>query len=767
MKVTRLEQERGRVLEILEGAASERIKLRYLVRFFSTARSEFPFEVLESYYLEFFSSFLTLVKEPNLYYSDLHYLSQVGGLVDIYQRHLADAVDQDLVSSMRDRVIWLRIAISLLLGEYERAVAELETGTSDHFPECDRNAILEILHAPGGSCSHIQDIEVLIEKNFPRSFQLLSGIRARLQDSIECQKPDKLYLLFVEKTEMNEVPDEDRGVLAPVRLRTSLRPPRSEEQLFRFDRDLVPQSGSLFRSLHEVIDAVRPILNDRYPDGAVRKYFQFEFFFGDKEAAYTGHSLEAGLGLLTAAGMVNAYFRRPIIRLDQGAVVTGGLDPKGDLVPVDNLGLQAKIKAAFYTPVKRIVVPSANLRSAAEALDFLRQKHPGRNLSLESAENLNQLFDDRNLVVRTQPTVPVRILTGIRHNQKKLAWAAAASLIALIGYQRLLDTVFRDRNPAQFEVEGKVLVVRNAGGDMLWEHDFGVELTDRWYGEDRLNAVVKDADHDGKNEVLIGIFENEHPEISGKIFCFGPDGMLRFLVRAGRKFLFNGETYADHYRIAFVDLQDVDADGREEVLSIAHQYPWCPCCINIWTLEGKKLGEYWHYGQMDRLTCLDLDQDREKEIVATGLSNAHRCAVLAVLSVPAMDSALFRIEGSEILPAGKEVYYLRFPRTEISRITGGRDLAYEVLEMEGGIQVAVGNGAASMDDHYSNLLYYCLGRDLRYRSVSISDNYDRFILQKTGRAPDPEILEQLNRIEYFDGVKWVSRAQKTENWGMK
>ncbi|MBN1893728.1 hypothetical protein JW906_04510, partial [bacterium] len=339
MKVTRLEQERGRVLEILNGAASERIKLRCLVRFFSTARSEFPFELLESYYLEFFSSFLTLVKEPNLYYSDLHYLSQVGGLVDIYQRHLSDAVDQDLVSSMRARVSWLRIAVSLLLGEYERAVAELETGTGESFPVRDRNAVLEILHAPGNACSHLQDIEVLIEKNFPGSHQLLSGIRTKLQDSIECRKSDRLYLLFVEKTAMDEVPDEDRGVLLPVRLRTSLRPPRSEEQLFRFDRDLVPQSGSLFKSLHHVVDSVRAILNDRYPDGAVRRYFQFEFFFRDEEAAYTGHSLEAGLGLLTAAGMVNAYFGRPVIGLDQSAVVTGGLDPRGGLIPVDELGL--------------------------------------------------------------------------------------------------------------------------------------------------------------------------------------------------------------------------------------------------------------------------------------------------------------------------------------------------------------------------------------------------------------------------------------------
>jgi len=661
------------VLEVLGGPASERTKLRSLVQFFSSARSTFPFELLESYYLEFFSSFLTLVKESNLFCTDLQYLSQAGGLIDIFQRHLVDSVDSEAVGSMRDRLSRLRIEACFILGEYERAVAELETGSGENYTVRDRNAILEILHAPGAPCSRIQDIEVLIEKDYPKSYGLLSGIRAHWLESFDCRKADSLYLLFVEKMDAGEVPDEDRGVLLPIRLRTSLRPSRSEEQLFRLDRDLVPQSGSLFRSLHDVIDSVRPLLNDRYPDGAVKKFFQFEFFLPDKEAVYTGHSLEAGLGLLAAAGMVNTYFGRPIVGLGQDAVVTGGLDNQGNLIPVDDLGLRAKIKAAFYAPLRRVVVPSANLRSAAEALDSLSQKHPGRNLSLESAKDLSQLFDDRNLVVRTRLTLPIRVLSGIRHNQKKLAWVAAALLMVLIGYQRLLNTVFKDRNPAQFNVEGKVLVVRNAVGEKLWEHDCGVELSGNRYARDQRRVAVKDVDQDDDNEILIGIYENDFSELSGKIFCFESDGSIRFQARPGRGFTAGAETYADHYRIYFLDVQDVNADGRNEILSIAHQYPWCPCCVNVWTLEGKKLGEYWHYGQFESLACLDIDGDGVMEIFAVGQGNAYKCAVLVVLRLSAMDSSMFQVLGSEILPAGKELYYLRFPRSEVSIIMGGRD----------------------------------------------------------------------------------------------
>jgi hypothetical protein len=202
---------------------------------------------------------------------------------------------------------------------------------------------------------------------------------------------------------------------------------------------------------------------------------------------------------------------------------------------------------------------------------------------------------------------------------------------------------------------------------------------------------------------------------------------------------FGAAAYEDHYRVAFAACLDLDGDGVKEILSISHQYPWFPCVVNVWNLKGEKLGEYWHAGQLERLETVDLDGDGTKEILALGQNNEYNCAVLAVLPAFGMSGASPQTRGGLYEAAGfgpgRERFYIRFPQSEIFRLSGSRDYAIQALDRAEGIQIGVANGGLQQPGAPTGMiLFYLFDREFRPKEIQIGDSYRIAVRRLSGRT---------------------------------
>jgi hypothetical protein len=758
MKTLELEQARSRLAERLAGPASAHEKLTFIVRFFGSAAPHFGADALRSYHLEFSSPFLKAASGAAFANRPPEFLQDVLGWIRVYrERFAAETSTADLDRAERAAAFAL-LETAIVLGEWESGLGTLETLSGERIPAEIRDAAVSASADPAETCRKLADA---MSVRCPAAAGVLQAIAGRWAAEYGSQAEDRLWLLFSQKSADGEqaASERDCGLLVSAALRTRVRlHPNAADDTIRLNNDWVSRTEPFHRLIRGALAVMRPVLAKTGYAAPSDRHGHFIFALSDREAAFVGRSLEAPLALLAAGGLVNGFYGRPLVLFPNDTAVTGGVDGEGRILPVDADGLKAKLRAAFFSPLRRVVVPWPNLQEAVSVIEELRLAHPNRKLDLQSADTLEALWNDRNVAAAGPVTAVVRLTAGLRRNRVRIAWSAASAGILLILALLLLPLLFRDRNPASIDISGSVLVAKSAGGRELWKHDFGVPLTRSRYADPSLRVRVTDVDGDGRAEVLFGVYESANlGEMNGSIYLFGPDGKIRLRLKTGRAMPFGGEPYEDHYRVAFVDARDLDGDGRGEIVSIAFHFPDYPCCVNVWSLSGEKLGEYWHSGQLEKAEYIDADRDGVLELFLTGQNNEYRCAVLAVLKPPRLTGASPQTPGGHYaadgLGTGGEMQYIRFPKSVLSELAHNRDSALHAEEHGGRIRVGLVNTAASTDGRLSHFIYYIF--DLRFRllDVDVGDCYFSRVFELRGRPlTDSELFRPVLR---FDGSGWL------------
>ena len=773
MKVIQIEKEREKVAGILNGENSDRTTLNALTDFFYRINQHHPFEILKSYYLEFSSHLFSAITEASLGCADPDMLSQILDVLNKYEI-IKDEIEPDDLHRCIHVINKMTVRVWFILGEWKRAVDVLEVITNESLGLENRRTLKSRLAKFSEPFECLDVVNTFFNESHSQSSRICQEIFDEWNQDYKGRKIDRAHLLLVE----NGMPHDlykGSGVLLPLDLRVKQRPGDAEEDIIKFNNELLSANGAFTHALKDAVAAARTVAESRYGHEIQNRYFSLSLSVSDKQAAYTGGSLGATVAMLTYCGICNAFFRQTLSAPILESVVTGGVDMLGNLIPVGEKGLKQKVAAAFFSPVKRLMAPWKNMPSALQILESLKRKYPNRHLHIESAENLNQIIDDRNLIHSKPLILPRKVVSGVRRHGRRIAWVASFLVILiLVIYLSSKGRLWKDRNPADFRIVGQYLVVNNVSGQEIWRYDFGFPLTNIYYKNPVENIKIKDTDRDGRNELLAGIYENDFPDYSGYFYHFNDNGDIIFQKKTGKKMTFGAVKYSGHYRITFLDAQDFNGDGKYEFITIAHQYPDFPCCVNVWDEEGSVLGEYWHSGQLNRADCFDLDGDGIKEIFALGQNNEYGCAVMAVLHPFDMDGASPQTAGGDYhaseMASGREIYFIRFPRSDIYHLLNGRDQAYQIQEQGNNLQVAIGNKLArnerSLDAN--NILYYYFNRDFMIQSITISDNYKMKFFQVTGERIDMSSVERkLRHTLFYDGEEWVEEPTMTKYWREK
>lgn len=159
----------------------------------------------------------------------------------------------------------------------------------------------------------------------------------------------------------------------------------------------------MYYSLQDGITAGKQITG--LPSALRNRHYSFQFSLSEKDAELFGNSIGAGAGLLAYTLILNRYYRAQVAGVGSSTAITGCIQQNERITPVDSLGLKGKLKAAFFSPLSRVVVPSDNMVEAVEQVNNLKKRYPNRFLIIDGTDSLSRAILDRNLVKQEKITV--------------------------------------------------------------------------------------------------------------------------------------------------------------------------------------------------------------------------------------------------------------------------------------------------------------------------------------------------------------------------
>ena len=346
-------------------------------------------------------------------------------------------------------------------------------------------------------------------------------------------------------------------------------------------------------------------------------------------------------------------------------------------------------------------------------------------------------------------------------------WGAAALLVVAAGAALFLGQR-APRQAADFTVEDQSLVILDKDRRELGRFDTGLEgLMDGPYfkqhfrtlrdqPDDRLPSIdIRDLDADGRNEVLFAPRTSWEQTGLGQLYCLGPDGRVRWSFKAGREIVCGGRTYSPDYRVTGFYCHDIDGDGRLEVLVLAYHKPDWPCQLAVLDGAGRMIGEYWNAGYLRYPVFKDINGDGRDELAVVGVNNEYGGGCLAVFDPRDIRGGSPQ-SGRFACPEIGPGSQLAYLTVPYTDVSAARGIVVE------GLHYAAVLGNDRIQAVYGDSLFYEFAFDLSCVQVygGHGYEYEHAEMLKAGRLTsvlDDAYYRRLAvGVRYWDGTAWTS-----------
>lgn len=498
------------------------------------------------------------------------------------------------------------------------------------------------------------------------------------------------------------------------------------------------------------------------------------FSFSEKNFIYSGDSLGMPLAILALSQKLISSERRFHFQYSREAAFTGKVNMRGEVLRIAPEALELKVKAAFYSGLRYLVIPAANLKEARGFLYSLLAWHPWRKLELVGVESLNEILSDSRLCQKVK--VPL-----VNYLARTLAPLARKGLLAILGlgiiiaaFAIILKTpsfhFWKIKHPVIIELHNSSLFARNPDRQLLW-----IFPLRRPFRPDSLQQKFTDLDGNGEEEILVsGDYLSEEKSRS-ELFCLTKSGKLLWSYRPGRRIKTLTDEFSNHFKIKRFETTNFSLQSHEKsILLIASHVTWYPTQILLLDARGKLQGEYWHAGRLSRDALLieDLDEDGWKEIIVGGTNNDFQQACLLVLDPrnisgcsPSSGNPEFQFAELE---AGSQEFYLLLPRTTINQTMRLRNYttSIELSQEEKILEVTTHEFTRDSPCHMMYNFDFRLNPLLsRPTDILIEAVKELVISRVLPPHAETELRSLKDRIKYWDGRAWIispTRNKKLE-----
>lgn len=320
----------------------------------------------------------------------------------------------------------------------------------------------------------------------------------------------------------------------------------------------------------------------------------------------------------------------------------------------------------------------------------------------------------------------------------------------------------------QVRAQGHTLIGLDAAGHELWRHAFSEPVNTvpgsfRFYYVRGMKSSIRIADltGDGRPEVLF-ITGESYPGTTKPwvLNCLDDGGRLLWRYDPGEAIRYPRRTSDKNWRICF-DPVDLDSDGRRELVVLSHNHRMFVAKVTVLDGAGRIRGEYVNGGRVEDVNYADLDGDGIRELIAGGFHNGTTRPALFALDLRNMGGASPQQDTPDYQcldrPAGRELYYLLFPRDPVMErlMPLGGVGAIEILP--DGIIARTETG----DNRLSGTLDFFLRFDLSLDRVETSSAYEflyrrLFEQGELKQAFSPEMVRDLDPVLYWDGSRFTA-----------
>ena len=399
---------------------------------------------------------------------------------------------------------------------------------------------------------------------------------------------------------------------------------------------------------------------------------------------------------------------------------TGGVNEQGQLLAVNKETLSVKIERAFFSPVKYLVLPEANIVAAKEHLENLRERYPRRRLRLVGAERLSEVIENHN-VIRAQKVCMgefvVRKVYRYSRMTKVQVPLLAGLLLVLLAIPFPKWTPWFPRNPEYVRLTKNGFEALNADSIALWYENYEC---DSLY---ICQSAIADLDGDGRNEVLFIPGSSSSCISDANLFVYNWKGRLLYQRDCTIMNEYPGDTLAD-LRYDLGRLSVMTVEGEPVIVTIVVQHNPSRSHVKLWSPAGEQRGWYINAGVSACMLSKDVTGDGREELVFQGVNVRMRSAALFVLSAdssfgvsPPYTDSIYEVQD---VTRGNQSHYLLFPLSDVCKASGLLYNTFYTIVAESDKVLRVDVKETSDRDVY---ISYYLDNDLRVNRVDVSDPF--------------------------------------------
>ncbi|MFQ6612468.1 MAG: hypothetical protein ACE5D2_05130 [Fidelibacterota bacterium] len=570
-------------------------------------------------------------------------------------------------------------------------------------------------------------------------------IETALNKDIITTSRESIYSLFVVTQGEHSI-----GLLGRVKLSNLVLSRKSISDQVRIVSHLVDEGDPLSNQTRRVCTFIKrefAIPNDTS--------LRLEYSIDQRATTLVGNSIGLVLTMLAGMGLhMHGHNRSFKYMIYDDVAVTGALNETGKVLPVDKELLRPKLEAAFFSPVKNVVLPAEQLIDAQQMLIKLKDRYPNGSLNLIPVKSYDELLAKREVIYLQRRQVGERARQFVRDHANTVTFSIMAFvLLLMVGFW---FGIVKNGIPVSATIEDGRYVIKNKFGFKLWKTEDGVSTK---------KIVIEDIDGDEKQEILVGYtcnFKNVPSSLVGSLVCYDSDGNIKWQVNSGRTITYGDNVYPNLFSVNLIKVVDCNFDGIKEIICVSSHNFFPNRFITVST-EGEVLSEYWNSGAIMNIEVADVLPDNGvKEILFSGVNNEYRQGILGVLDPFKMGGASPQSQGyytNRDVPPGNAIYYLKFPQTHFARFLGKnrRDITRELIIKDNNIKLLL-SGPSTKENLLIDVFYY-LNTKMEVLFVDLADGYYRLFNQEfPDRKPlaynDPKTFAYFRSIQYWDGTAW-------------
>jgi len=360
------------------------------------------------------------------------------------------------------------------------------------------------------------------------------------------------------------------------------------------------------------------------------------------------------------------------------------------------------------------------------------------------------------------------------------AVALCLSIMSLLIWVILLDTT--DPELTSIKVSAKIMTAFDQYHEILWETKLERELMDQAFYdesycfsktyEDKVHSYrVEDLNIDGKKEILVlSGLTTTTKAVPSILECFDCTGKQIWQFKPGKPLTFGKDTLDDTWTACF-DVEDLDGDGRFEIIVISRHTDYFPSEISVLNHGGDILGQYYNSGWIRKVVICDLDDDGHKEILCAGHNNGYKEGVLFVLDSREIYGSSPQIDTPDhycaSLPVGREKYYIIFPRDPIGNMAAELGRLNHILIYPEYIQAR----SVYRDDEggAGTSIIFTFNYGLELLKIEHGSSYKLVYTQMARKnhldSPlDPNWLERMDGLLYWNGEEFTPKHSVNRHW---